>query len=164
MARQHLTDKRGPRIAELERKLAQAEKTIRAHVGTAEELRKQIGWVRDLTPDHQSIVREFLFQVDATALLSDANQAIRTDKPKITGGGEPPMFDPTPVYAHNFLEGVMDHLHKLTGEVATFNRTTPEVRSTRRSCRQCHQPLGILLERYCTWCGFKLRAGDGEAA
>lgn len=161
MAR-HQVDKRGPRIAELERKVSLLEKDKRTLEGTNEELRKAIAWVRSLSPEHQSIIRNLLFQLDTTATLSDANQAL-TYRPKISGGGGSPAHDPKPVWAHNFLEGVMDHLAEVARAVATFNYTTPEVRSTRRSCPHCRNPIDMLLAKsYCTWCGRRLKTGNDE--
>lgn len=158
----HQTDKRGPRIAELERKVSLLEKENRSLEGTAEELRKAIAWVRSLSPDHQSTIRDLLFQLDTTAILSDANQAL-TYRPKITGGGGSPLHDPRPVWAHNFLQGIMDHLAEVVKTVATFNHTTPETRSTRRSCGHCRNPIDMLAAgSYCPWCGRRLKAGNDE--
>lgn len=159
----HQTDKRGPRIAELERKVSILEREKRGLEGTNEELRKAIAWARSLAPDHQAIIRNLLFQLDTTATLSDANQAL-TYRPKISGGGGSPIHDPTSVYAHNFLEGVMDHLAEVVKTVATFNHTTPEIRSTRRSCRNCRHPIDLMSRAFCTWCGAALRPDGQEAS
>lgn len=151
---------RGERIAELERKLVSAEKDKKALEGTVEELRKQMGWVRNLEVDHQATLRRLLFELDSTALLSDANQAIRSDNTKVSGGGVVSAFDPRSVYAYNFLVRVMDHLERVTGEVATWNHTTPAVSNPRPRCRNCHRPIDLLVDRFCTVCGIDLIPGD----
>lgn len=150
---------RGERIAELERKLASAEKDKKALEGTVEELRKQIGWVRNLDVEYQGTLRRLLFELDTTALLADANQAIRSDIPKVSGGGELPMFDAKPVHAENFLLQVMDHLERVVAVVATWNHSTPAV-TRRPRCKRCRSDLDLLTDRFCSRCGLDLRPDE----
>lgn len=92
------------------------------------------------------IVSEYLETLHTVSLLADANQAIRYDTPRVSGGGARPAHNPVPAWAANRLDTEIDDLHSRTESLRGFvhspRETLPLSRARRaHRCNSCGQDL-----------------------
>ena len=133
----------------------------------AQQLRRRMGWQEHLTPDQNRTVVAYLTSLKHLAEDSSANQAIRTDRSKVSGSRKSqPMPSFRPVWAHNLLGHHIDQLHQLHLDIESWFNYPAEVTRHRARCRRCRHELdqSVRALRFCPNCGLDRRPPREESA